>query len=45
MEADVRIMHKFPRLLKMVTGTGDLIDYRSIIDEFMAYKPDRDELF
>ena len=33
MEADVRIMHKFPRLLKMVTGTGDLIDYRSIIDE------------
>ena len=33
MEAVVRIMHKFPRLLKMVTGTGDLIDYRSIIDE------------
>lgn len=33
MEADVRILHKFPRLLKMITGTGDLIDYRSIIDE------------
>lgn len=33
MEADVHILNKFPRLLKMILGTGDLIDYRSIIDE------------
>lgn len=33
MEADVHILNKFPRILKMILGTGDLIDYRSIIDE------------